>query len=83
MVPDKNLKAKTLNRLIQSSLPSGSFGTSPVKDDGTVNVKVRSTGEASATELADDLSALLFRLRVDFTQTDDVKFRINVNKLGQ
>ncbi len=82
MVPNSKHKQLALTALLKASLPSGSFETSGPKADGTMFIRVKSTDEASSVQLSYQLIEAFNRLHVDFTQTDDNKFRVPLDKLG-
>jgi len=80
MVPNSSYKQQVLKSLLKASLPSGSFETAGPKADGTMFIRVRSTEEASADHLSYQLIDAFNKLKLDFTQTDDNKFRVPLNQ---
>jgi hypothetical protein len=82
MVPNSKHKQQALNALLRASLPSGSFEVVSVNGNGEAYVKTRSTDEVSAIHVAFQLIEAMNKLDIEFTQTDDTKFRVPLNSLG-
>jgi len=57
-----------------------SIRLSPVHNDGTVVVRFISSPNESAIELSYRFVEQLNRRRLDFTQTDDTKFRVPIGQ---
>lgn len=84
MVHNSKALLQTLSTLITESVTDckSGFELSPVKADGTVFVRFRSTDTASANELAYRFIEVLSLKRAQYTQTDDHKFRLPLTQFG-
>lgn len=86
MVANSKQRSRLLERLIEAAagLPLGvrPFKVSDVKQDGTVFVRFRSTETDAAITITERVRDVLNQQGYDFTQTDDVTFRLPLEQFG-
>lgn len=88
MVADSNARIDALKAFILEHVcdHKSHFEVSDVKQDGTVFVRFRGCRKgsygASAAEEAQRFNQALWASKVEFVQTDDVKFRLALKQFG-
>lgn len=85
MVHHSNARTATLTRFIMDNVPgctSAALEVSPVKRDGTVFIKFRSSAEASAAQLTSSFAEALREAGRAYAQVDVNKVRLPLEQFA-